>query len=93
MIEHSMMIALCVRNVENYLPDVIENINNIRSFVSKTKVVFVESDSTDRTPELLKEINDPDFVIISEGNLEKTYSERTARLSHCRNLYLDDRKI
>jgi len=84
------MIALCVRDCENHIEKVKRNIDNIRSFVSDTRVVFVESDSSDNTLSVLKESFANDALVISAGNLQSKLPERTQRISHCRNLYLDE---
>jgi len=86
-INESIMISVCVRDCEKYLNNLKRNIDNIRSFVSDTKVLFVESDSADNTLDILK--NYDDIEVISKGNMREQFPERTDRLARCRNVYLD----
>jgi glycosyltransferase involved in cell wall biosynthesis len=51
----------------------------------------VESDSSDRTPELLTTLaaRRPRFTALSLGKLKERLPLRTQRIAHCRNAYLD----
>jgi len=91
LINKNIIIALCIRDCAEYLDDVISNIENIRSLFNKTKVVFVESDSSDKTLDLLEKykVTHDDVDIITHGNLASSMPYRTDRIAYCRNSYLD----
>jgi len=52
---------------------------------------LVESDSRDGTVRVLSRLacQDPRFSFVSLGNLEEVFPDRTNRLAHCRNIYLE----
>ena len=87
----NLIIALCVRDCEAHLSGVLLNIKNIRSLFNKTMVIFVESDSHDATLDIINEYSEKNEAVkvINHGNLSEKISERTDRIAHCRNSYLD----
>ena len=90
MINENIIICLCVRNCEKYLFDVKNNLDNIRSFVQKTKILFIESDSSDNTLSILESFSkEKDIKTISLGNLQNLFPQRTERIAYCRNTYLN----
>ena len=86
-----IIFACAVRNCEQYLNAVCSNIFNLGSLFKEYKIIFVESDSSDRTIEILKYFQslNSNIEIVSLGNLEKDYPSRTDRISIARNCYLD----
>lgn len=58
----------------------------------QVQVLLVESDSTDSTLQVLAEVQQqwPALRFISAGHLRERLPQRTARIAHCRNLYLDE---
>lgn len=92
MINKNLIIAGIVRNNANYLNKVFQNIKNISTLFSSVKCIFVESDSTDNSLDLLNlfALEQKNTNIISMGNLIKNYPHRTQRTAFCRNIYLDE---
>jgi glycosyltransferase involved in cell wall biosynthesis len=79
-----------VSNVEKKLyQDLLRVINALSDF-KKVSIYLVESDSTDKTPELLNKIASkiPNFTFLSLGDLKSTIPSRIARLRYCRNEYV-----
>ena len=81
-----------VRDVENTIFDEVSNFKRILGQLGEVSIFLVESDSSDRTAEVLgqikKEISKFDFV--SLGYLSKEYPDRNERLIHCRNRYVHE---
>lgn len=79
-----------VSNVEKVLQYDLTKILDALSTFTKISVFLVESDSIDRTCELLgdlaSQINNLSFV--SLGNLKSTIPDRIDRIRHCRNRYV-----
>ena len=86
--------SLCIlgacRNVEAYLPQVLENLNTIASWWKECKIVVYENDSTDQTPHILAEwkASGGHREVVQESNLEQRYPMRTDRLAYIRNRLL-----
>jgi len=89
--EEKIIFACAIRNCEKYLNYVCSNIFNLGSVFKEYKIIFIESDSSDRTLEGLKYFQslNSNIEIISLGHLEKQYPARTDRLAIARNSYLD----
>lgn len=91
MIDKKLIIAGIVRNNAQYLPSIFKNIENISSLFKEVKCIFVESDSTDNTVNILNNFKNKNknIEIISMGNLRDKMPYRTQRTAFCRNIYLD----
>jgi glycosyltransferase involved in cell wall biosynthesis len=79
-----------VSNVEKKIyRDLLRVINALSDF-KKVSIFLVESDSTDKTPELLNKMarEIPNFTFLSLGDLKSTIPDRIARLRYCRNQYV-----
>jgi len=57
-----IIFACAVRNCEQYLDAVCSNIFNLGSLFKEYKIIFVESDSSDRTIEILKTMKKELFI-------------------------------
>lgn len=79
-----------VSNVETKLYRDLSRVINALSDFNKVSIYLVESDSTDKTPELLNKISriTPNFTFISLGDLKSTIPDRINRLRYCRNKYV-----
>jgi hypothetical protein len=81
--------------VRNSAEHIESEINRLQRHTSKifTFVDFycVESDSTDKTPFLLKRLAEEhsNIEVLCLGALEQKLPDRIERLRHCRNLYVD----
>jgi len=91
MLPNKLIIAAAVRNNSTHLPAIFDNINTISSLFSDIMCIFVESDSSDNSLELLYKFkeNNNKIEIISLGKLEPTMPLRTQRISTARNTYLE----
>ena len=89
--EERIIFACAIRNCEQYLHKVYLNLSNLASQFKEYKIIFIESDSSDKTIDLLKYFQtlNSNIEIISLGNLEYQYPVRTDRLAIARNCYLD----
>jgi hypothetical protein len=87
----SLCILGCCRNVEQYLPQVLNNLDTIKSWFWDCKIVIFENDSVDNTSKLLL-----DWVkekggqreVVQEVGLDKRFPMRTMRLAYIRNRLL-----
>jgi hypothetical protein len=90
MINKRLIISGTCKNGENHLPKIFENIKFISTLFKETRCVFSESDSTDKTFELMKNFNS---VIptdaVSLGSLSHTLPYRVQRIVAGRSAYLD----
>ena len=88
---HLLVVGLA-RNCAAHLQAVIATLQ--RSFVSCEQVswLVVESDSGDNTVQTLRTIaaEMPMFRFVSLGALRESLPLRTARIAHCRNVYLKE---
>jgi hypothetical protein len=91
MINENLIISGIVRNNAHYLPNIFRNIKNISALFKNVKCIFVESDSTDNSLDLLNEFSkvEKNVEIISMGKLQNIMPYRTQRTSFCRNVYLE----
>jgi len=86
----SILVAGTVCNVEKRLErDLAKVIQSLKRF-ERVFVYLVESDSSDGTVDLLKQIkkNTNNFEYISLGTLAEIYPNRIQRLRFCRNEYI-----
>jgi len=85
-----ILIVGLARNLESHLTKSLGIL--LRSFEKDYDVTFyvVESDSTDRTTEILRETKNrlPIFQFVSLGNLRIEIPDRVERIRHCRNVYV-----
>lgn len=82
----------CARNAAQYLPAVLQNLEHWSQLFEKTAFVFVENDSTDGTPQVLKQwlAKQRHGHLLRLDGLASRERSRTARLSVARNAYLDN---
>lgn len=80
----------CIRNLYEGRECIVNIVHQFKTALPGCIFVFVESDSTDGTREWLKEFNriEKSVYVIFAGDLKSTIPSRTARIAHCRNLYL-----
>lgn len=83
-----------VRNASKFVTADISRIIQALEPIIPALAFIVESDSEDDTVEKLKTLCAVDSRVqfVSLGSLEHLFSERLARLKHCRNVYLDQIK-
>jgi len=89
--DFSFLVAGVVRNSEHHLRPDVMRLRQALSGFGKLQWLLVESDSTDSTLSVLKGLeNDvPDFRYVSLGKLSNRLPQRTARIAHCRNAYVE----
>ncbi|NWG38507.1 MAG: hypothetical protein HXY27_00865 [Hydrogenophilaceae bacterium] len=89
--DFSFLVAGVVRNGEQYLSPDVMRLRQALSGFGKLQWLLVESDSTDSTLAVLEGLKRdvPDFRYVSLGNLRNRLSQRTARIAHCRNAYVE----
>jgi len=86
----TLTIIGCCRSVAGHLPQVLKNITAIGECFRDYSCVFIESDSNDKTLDMLREFAKGRKVeVLTLGNLSRYVASRTARLEICRNLALD----
>lgn len=80
-----------VRNCSLFLDGIFKNIENLGRHFKSYSAIFVESDSTDNSLEILKTYaeQNPNIFIISLGNLEPEIKSRTLRIATARNVGID----
>lgn len=88
---YSVVFAGPVRNCAAFLPDVFKNIERIGSLFKSYSCVFVESDSTDNSYQILKQYaeNNSNIHVVSMGNLEPRITSRTVRIAAARNVAIE----
>ena len=92
MIDKSIIIAGTVSNSGACIRPVYKNIKKISNWFTRTRCIFIESDSIDNTIEILrqeKQASNIETEVYSFGHLRHTISHRTGRIAAARNLYLD----
>ena len=87
-----ILIGGTVRNGGQALKDDVLFLQNALSNIPNKHWFIVESDSSDNTHEILRELEDSveNFRFISLGSLSKRIAERTKRIAYCRNVYLKE---
>lgn len=90
-IQSRLVIAGAVRDDAPWLPAIFKNIAAISDLFLSTACIFVESDSSDNSLELLNEFKNsrPDVEVICLGKLQPTVFELAQRVAIARNTYLD----
>lgn len=88
----NIVIVGTIRNVAKTLPKEVTRFNKLMGEFKRVQWLLIESDSTDKTPSVLKQLQEssPNFAYLSLGNLDSTIPERTERIAHCRNAYLQE---
>lgn len=86
----NILIVGTVSNVGKHLESEISVLKKAFSSFEIIHFYLVESDSTDNTLRVLRELskNDKNFQFISLGNLRSKFPERISRIRHCRNVYV-----
>ena len=83
------LVGVC-RNVES---TIIQELENLLISIGQPcyKILIIESDSDDKTVNLLQKLSEKrlEFLYLSLGNLKQNIPSRTARIAHCRNIYMD----
>jgi len=87
----SLCIVGCCKDVEQYLPDVLTNLETIESWWRECKIVIFENDSTDNTNSILREWakKGRHRTIVTEYNLNSRLPHRVERLAYIRNRLLE----
>jgi glycosyltransferase involved in cell wall biosynthesis len=90
--DRPLLIVGLVRNGEGFIEKNIARLNEASSKFKKVHWLLIESDSTDATLSILANLSKKieNFKYISEGNLVEKFPLRTARIAHCRNIYLHE---
>ena len=91
MLSNKLIIAAAIRNNAKYLSSIFANINTIANLFSDVKCVFVESDSSDGSLDMLNSFKgtSDQVEVISLGRLEPSMPLRTQRIATARNTYLE----
>lgn len=93
----SCCIGLCVKDSENGLVQVLNNVDKIRDLFLEIKVIIAYDESSDASMQILADysIKHDDTIIINAGN-KKTYRnsnekhvDRSERIANARNIILD----
>ena len=88
----NLLVVGCVRNVERTFQREILNLNKaIKNFKLKS-FLFIESDSTDNTLNILENCRNQikNFRYVTLGKVKKKFSYRTETLAYCRNYYVSE---
>lgn len=92
---YNVVVVGAVRNVAKTLSTEVKRLHNILNssdHINTVQWLLIESDSTDNTIQTLDQLSNdiPSFGYLGLGNLDKKIPERTERIAHCRNAYLDE---
>lgn len=89
--QYSVVFAGPVRNCGPFLHDILRNIDRIGSLFKSYSCVFVESDSTDNSLQLLADYGKDknNINVISLGNIAPQIPSRTQRIAAARNVAID----
>jgi len=90
-VKRSAVVVGCARNCEAFLLDVLQNIDRLTKLYFEVAFIFVENDSADDTPKILKAwlSHRPLSHLISLTGLATQETRRTARLAIARNAYME----
>jgi glycosyltransferase involved in cell wall biosynthesis len=90
LLSSNILIVGLARNCEKTIREDILTIRNAVIHCPAVQWLIVESDSSDRTVDVLSKLKDEvsEFRSVSLGSLRKQFPLRTARIAHCRNVYL-----
>ncbi|HCH33032.1 MAG TPA: hypothetical protein DE045_08820 [Oceanospirillaceae bacterium] len=92
---YHVVVVGTVRNVARTLPTEVKRLHNILNssgHIDTVQWLLIESDSTDNTIQTLDQLSKDisNFGYLGLGNLDKQIPERTERIAHCRNAYLEE---
>lgn len=89
--KNRILLVGTVRNVETILPREYSRLKKALSAFGDLDTFLVESDSSDRTVDVLSQIanNDSRFKYVSLGKLDEKYPHRIERIRYCRNAYVE----
>ena len=92
--KNKFLITGTIRDGEKTIEKNINVLINAFKGVKELSWLFIESDSNDKTIQILKTLskNIPDFDFITLGNLSKSIPRRVPRIAVCRNKYIDEIK-
>ncbi len=92
--EKNILVVGLARNCSKTLKDDVNRIFTALSTFSHIDWLVVESDSSDSTVEELKDLVNSirNFRYLSLGDLRVRFPQRTARIAHCRNQYIEEIK-
>jgi hypothetical protein len=87
-----LLVTGLVRNVASVLEKNVIQLNQALSKFSEVHWLLIESDSSDKTIEVLSELSKkiPRFRFLCQGVLSERMPLRTERIAYCRNVYLDE---
>jgi len=87
----SLLVTGTIRNGETTLLREFAKTSKATSFFNDVSYFLVESDSNDRTLEILKSIKakNSNFSYVSLGNLSERVPEQYNRIRYCRNIYVE----
>jgi len=93
--ESTVLITGTVRNGGKQLEKDLGRLLRATRQFKKQFTFIVESDSSDRTPQLLSKLEDkfPNLRFAVSGNLASTMPLRTERIAHCRNFCLEEIRV
>ena len=87
---NSILVVGTIRNGERSLQKEIRKCLNALSSFEKVSFYLVESDSTDKTLEILSKLktSNSNFDFVSLGNISSSVPEQYNRIRYCRNEYI-----
>ena len=90
-LEQDLLVVGLTRNCGAALASEVQRIAAALPPFRRTHWFVVESDSSDDTPAVLESLTRqrPDFRFACLGSLQSSLPQRTERLAHCRNAYLE----
>ena len=89
--KNRFLVVGTVRNCQRTIEAEIHHLTKVLSDSLKVSWLIVESDSSDRTVDILKQLKQkiPNFDYCSKGKLQHMYPERTSRIAACRDHYVN----
>lgn len=87
---HKILVTGLGRNIGDCIEHNVSRILNAFEPFGETRILVVESDSSDNSIEVLENLGKSlsNFNYISLGNLAVSFPNRLDRISHCRNVYM-----
>lgn len=88
----SIAVVGTIRNCERTVEAEYKRLKEVLSDFKQVRFFVVESDSEDQSVNKLESLKSSDelFDYVSLGSLKKTIHQRTARISFCRNKYIEE---
>lgn len=89
-IEKAVIVG-CIKNGEEFLPQVIQNLEKLKGYFCKVAFIFIENDSRDQTKKIIREWGNKQdyFKLFSLDGLDEYEKNRTIRLEIARNAYIN----